>query len=94
MFRYLIQKLKNNPKKIVFTEGNDERVLEAAARLLSGTFLTPILIGDPEEIHKVAEEACLNIRDVQILQPSTYDKMDAMVEKMVELRRGKMTAEQ
>ena len=40
MFRLLIQKLKQNPKKIVFTEGNDERVLEAAARLMSGTFLT------------------------------------------------------
>ena len=58
MFRLLIQKLKKNPRKIVFTEGNDERVLEAAARLLSGTFLTPILIGDPEEIHRVADEAC------------------------------------
>ena len=57
MFRLLIQKLKKNPRKIVFTEGNDERVLEAAARLLSGTFLTPILIGDPEEIHRVADEA-------------------------------------
>ena len=94
MFGKLIDILKKSPKKIVFTEGTDPRILEAAARLLSGTFLTPILIGDPEEIHKVAEEACLNIRDVQILQPSTYDKMDAMVEKMVELRRGKMTAEQ
>ena len=79
MFRLMIQKLKKNPKKIVFTEGEDPRILEASARLLSGTFLTPILIGDPEEIHKVAEEACLNIRDVQILQTSTYDKMDAMV---------------
>lgn len=94
MFRLLIQKLKKNPKKIVFTEGEDERVLEAAARLLSGTFLTPILIGDPKRIHEIAEDACLNIRDVTILQPHTYDKMDAMVDKMVELRKGKMNAEQ
>ena len=54
MFRLLIQKLKQNPKKIVFTEGNDERVLEAAARLMSGTFLTPILIGDPAEIGRAS----------------------------------------
>ena len=94
MFRLLIQKLKKNPKKIVFTEGEDPRILEASARLLSGTFLTPILIGDPETIYKVADDECLNIKGVQILQPSTYDKMDAMVEKMVELRRGKMTPEQ
>ncbi|MBD5098912.1 MAG: phosphate acetyltransferase [Clostridiales bacterium] len=94
MFRLMIQKLKNNPKKIVFTEGEDPRILEAAARLLSGTFLTPILIGDPEKIYKVADEECLNVRDVTILQPHTYDKMDEMVAKMAELRRGKMTEEQ
>ena len=94
MFRLMIQKLKKNPKKIVFTEGEDPRILEAAARLLSGTFLTPILIGNPEKIYKVADEECLNVKGVTILQPHTYEKMDEMVEKMVELRKGKMTAEQ
>ena len=94
MFRLMIQKLKKNPKKIVFTEGEDPRVLEAAARLLSGTFLTPILIGDPEKIYATADEECLNVKGVTILQPHTYDKMDAMVDKMVELRRGKMTPDQ
>ena len=94
MFRLMIQKLKKNPKKIVFTEGEDPRILEAAARLLSGTFLTPILIGDPEKIYKVADEECLNVKGVTILQPHTYEKMDEMVAKMVELRKGKMTEEQ
>ena len=94
MFRLMIQKLKKNPKKIVFTEGEDPRILEAAARLLSGTFLTPILIGDPETIYKAADEECLNIKGVTILQPHTYDKMDEMVAKMVELRKGKMTEDQ
>ena len=45
MFNFLIQKLKAHPRKIVFTEGTDPRILEASARLLSGTFLTPILVG-------------------------------------------------
>ena len=94
MFRLMIQKLKKNPKKIVFTEGEDPRILEASARLLSGTFLTPILIGDPEKIYHVADEECLNIKGATILQPHTYDKMDAMVDKMVELRKGKMTPDQ
>ena len=35
MFRTLIDKLKANPRKIVFTEGTDARILEASARLLS-----------------------------------------------------------
>ncbi|MDE6590666.1 MAG: phosphate acetyltransferase, partial [Oscillospiraceae bacterium] len=93
-FGEMIRKLKKDPKKIVFTEGEDPRILEASARLLSGTFLTPILIGNPEKIRKVADEECLNIRGITILQPSTYDKMDEMVAKMVELRKGKMTEEQ
>ena len=94
MFRKLIQKLKHNPKTIVFTEGSDPRILEASARLLSGTFLTPILIGNREEILKAADEECLNVANVQILDPLNYDGMDEMVEKMVELRKGKMTPEQ
>ena len=94
MFRKLIQKLKHNPKTIVFTEGSDPRILEASARLLSGTFLTPILIGDRDEILEAADRECLNVRDVQIIDPTKYEGMDEMVEKMVELRGGKMTAEQ
>ncbi len=94
MFRKLIQKLKHNPKTIVFTEGSDPRILEASARLLSGTFLTPILIGNKEEVLAAAERECLNVQNVQVLDPATYEGMDEMVEKMVELRRGKMTADE
>ncbi len=47
-FGQLIDILKKNPKKIVFTEGNDPRILEAASRLLASNFLHPILVGNPE----------------------------------------------
>ena len=93
MFRTLIDKLKANPRKIVFTEGTDPRILEASARLLSGTFLTPILIGNVEEVQQAAENEGFNIRGAIIIDPETYENMEAMVEKMVELRKGKMTAE-
>ena len=93
MFRTLIDKLKANPRKIVFTEGTDPRILEASARLLSGTFLTPILIGNVEEVQAAAENEGFNIRGAIIIDPETYENMEAMVEKMVELRKGKMTAE-
>ena len=49
-FGMLIDILKKKPRRIVFTEGNDPRILEAASRLLAGTFLSPILVGDEEEI--------------------------------------------
>ena len=57
MFEFLIKKLKAHPRKIVFTEGTDPRILEASARLLSGTFLTPVLVGNPEAVMAAAEEA-------------------------------------
>ena len=94
MFGKLIDILKKSPKKIVFTEGTDPRILEASARLLSGTFLTPVLVGNEAEIRAAAEEAGFNIRGAEIYDPENYEKMDAMVEKMVELRKGKMTADE
>ena len=43
MFGKLIEILKDHPRKIVFTEGTDPRILEASARLLSGTFLLSLI---------------------------------------------------
>ena len=94
MFGKLIEGLKKNPKTIVFTEGTDARILEASARLLSGTFLKPVLVGNEKEIYEAAERAGFNIRGAEIVDPENYPEMDAMVEKMVELRKGKMTAEE
>ena len=94
MFKKLIEILKAHPRKIVFTEGTDPRILEASARLLSGTFLTPILIGKEHEIQAVAEEIGYNIRGAIIIDPEKYENMGAMVDRMVELRKGKMTADE
>ena len=94
MFQQLIDTLKKSPKRIVFTEGTDARILEASARLLAGTFLTPILVGNPDEVRAAAEQSGFNIRGAEIYDPETYEGMDQMVETMVELRKGKMTADE
>jgi len=94
MFGALIEKLKAHPRKIVFTEGTDARILEASARLLSGTFLTPVLVGNEDEVNAAAEKAGFNIRGAEIVDPATFADFDKMVEKMVELRKGKMSAEE
>ena len=65
-FGQLIDILKKDPKKIVFTEGDDPRILEAASRLLAGTFLHPILIGNPDKIAAEAEECGFNISGAEI----------------------------
>ena len=95
MFGKLISILKENPKKIVFTEGTDPRILEASSRLLASTFLAPILIGKKEEVEKVAEESGFNIRGAEIIDPESYEEMDAMAEALYEIRKSKgMTLEQ
>ena len=96
MFNAMIETLKNNSRTIslVFTEGHDARILEATARLVEGGFLKPILVGNVEEVKANAAKGGFNIEGVEILDPATYEGMDAMVEKMVELRKGKMTVEE
>ena len=94
MFNKLIETLKANPKRIVFTEGTDARILEASARLLTGNWLKPVLVGNVDEVKKAAAEHGLNIDGAEIVDPETYEGMEAMVEKMVELRKGKMTADE
>ncbi len=90
MFEFLINKLKARPRKIVFTEGTDPRILEASARLLSGTFLTPVLVGNPDEVQTAAEAAGFNIRGAEIIDPDNFPDMDKMVATLLELRKGKM----
>ena len=94
MFNAMIETLKANPRKIVFTAGHDARILEATSRLVEGGFLTPILIGNVDTVKENAAKGGFNIDGVEILDPATYEGLDAMVEKMVELRKGKMSAEE
>ena len=93
MFENLIEILKANPRRIVFPEGPDARILSAAARLKKEGFLTPVLIGNVEEVKAAAEKGGFDIEGLEIIDPMTYEKMDEMVETMVALRKGKMSAE-
>ena len=88
-FGVMIENLKNSPKRIVFTEGTDERILEASSRLLAGNFLTPVLVGNPDEVLAAAEEYGYNVRGAQIIDPANYDRIDEMVELLCQLRKSK-----
>ena len=94
MFENLVEILKAHPRKLVFTEGHDPRILEAAARLKKGGFLTPILVGDPAIVNAAAAKGGFDIAGLEILDPKTYAGMDTMVETMVALRKGKMSPEE
>ncbi len=94
-FGQLIDVLKKNPKTIVFTEGEDSRILEASSRLLASNFLRPILVGKPDRINAAAEESGFNIRGADIMDPLNFADMDKMVDEFCELRKSKgVTPEQ
>ena len=94
MFTKLTEQLKANPKTIVFTEGTDPRIQDAAAKLTAEGILNVILLGNPDAVTLTAADAKYDISKCEIIDPARYADKDAMVEKMVELRKGKMTEEQ
>ena len=94
MFTKLTEQLKANPKTIVFTEGTDPRIQDAAAKLTAEGILKVILLGNPDAVKLTAADAKYDISKCEIIDPARYADKDAMVEKMVELRKGKMTEEQ
>ena len=93
MFTKLIDALKATRRTIVFTEGHDARILEAAARLKKDDLMDVLLVGNVEEVKANAAKGGFDIEGLEILDPATYEGMDEMVAKMVELRKGKMSAE-
>jgi len=90
MFENLITTLKADQRKLIFTEGLDSRILEAASRLHKDGILAPVLIGKPAEVEAAAKECGWPIDGIEIIDPMNFADIEAMVAKMVELRKGKM----
>jgi phosphate acetyltransferase len=91
MFETMIEKLKKDQQKLVFTEGTDPRILEAASRLKQEKILEPILLGNPDEIREASKKYGFPIDGIELVDPLDYPGMDAMAARMVELRKGKMS---
>lgn len=67
--RYLLEQLRRHPKRVVFTEGEDVRVIEAAARLVAAEAVAPILLGNKEKIRTIAAENSISLKFVHIIDP-------------------------
>ena len=93
-FGQMIDELRKDPKKIVFTEGEDPRILEASSRLLASNFLSPILVGNEEKVLAAAEKSGYNIRGAEIIDPENFDRIDEMVALFCELRKSKGVSEE
>ena len=94
MFAPLVEQLKANPKTIVFTEGSDPRILEAASKLLAEKVLNVVMVGAKADVEAAAQAGGFDVSGAEIIDPASYEGFDEMVAKMVELRKGKMTADE
>ena len=94
ILNYLEEKVKGQGTRIVFTEGWDPRVQEAAIKLAENDIVHPILLGEPAEIKACAVEHGFDLSNVEQMCPHAYENIDEMATRMVELRRGKLDVEQ
>lgn len=93
LFTSLKEKLTGKNIKIVFPEGLDERILSSASRLAEEQIVTPILVGNVEEIQGKASELSLSLDNIEIYDPKNFEAMDELIEAFVERRNGKVTRE-
>ena len=77
LMRALTVKAKGDPKRVVFAEADNYKILKAAQIVKEEGLAIPILLGDIEKIHALIEEHQLELSDVQMFDPRVEDKMVA-----------------
>src|SRR5580765_7228262 len=85
----LIEKLQRHPKRIVFPEGTEPRILQAARQFYSLRLGAPILLGDRTVIKTAAERLNLSLEGVRIINPAESEDLDSFVQRYELLRRYK-----
>lgn len=96
LFDSLKQKINGQNKTIVFPEGEDERVLGAASRLVADGLVKAIVLGKQSQIETTATNHAIDLSQLTILDPAQMpsDQHQAMLDALVERRKGKNTPEQ
>lgn len=80
-------------KRIVFPESDDIRVLTAVSNLNKDGIIEPLLIGNKEEVEKLAADNGLDIEGVKIYDLNNYANLDEMAEVFVKARRKDITVD-
>lgn len=82
----IIEQAKRDPRRIALPEGEDERVLRAAEKLVEEGIARPVLVGDEGKLRSLAEEIGCSLEGVEIVDPSKFPRMDEYVARYVEGR--------
>jgi malate dehydrogenase (oxaloacetate-decarboxylating)(NADP+) len=89
IMRGIINRAQRAPKRVVFPEGEEIKIIRAAVALVEDGIAQPILLGDRARIEAVADAAHLSLEEILIEDPSTSKKRDEYAHYMWQLRQRK-----
>ncbi|MES2373280.1 MAG: NADP-dependent malic enzyme [Bacteroidota bacterium] len=84
LIRVIGNKARRDPKRLVFAEADNQKILKAASIIYDDGIAYPILLGDPGKINRIAEENNIDITDIPIIDPRS-DEMESKREFYSEL---------
>jgi len=85
----IIEKLQRHPKRVVFPEGEEPRILQAARQFSALRLGAPIVLGDTDKIKDVAEGMNIPLDGIRIINPATSEDTDNFARRFHSLRREK-----
>ena len=85
----IIEKLQRHPKRVVFPEGTEPRVLQAARQFYSLRLGAPVLLGDRTQVKQAAAELNVSLEGVRIINPAESEDLPAFIKRFELLRRFK-----
>lgn len=83
----LAEKLQRHPKRIVFPEGSDARILQAARQWVTRRLGAPILLGDRAHIKESAARLDINLQGIRLLEPERSEEFAPFAEQLAALFR-------
>lgn len=90
VMRIFMEKAKSDPKKIVFPEGTEEKILRSCQTICDEGIAKPVLLGNKEIIESKIKEMELNcLKDVEIVEPKKHPKFDEYTEQFFQMRQRK-----
>jgi phosphate acetyltransferase len=85
----VIEKLQRHPKRVVFPEGTEPRVLQAARQFHSLRLGAPILLGDRTQIKDIAQALNISLQGIRIINPAESEDLNNFAHRFEMLRRSK-----
>jgi len=85
----VIEKLQRHPKRIVFPEGTEPRVIQAARQFHALRLGAPILVGDRTKVKKAADKANISLEGIRVINPVASEELENFARRFVALRRSK-----